>query len=50
MHRLTFLLAALLLFAPASYTQVVPGQTFTGTVLPVTDGEGVACDSLFARR
>jgi hypothetical protein len=49
MHRLTDLLAALLLFAPASYAQVEPGQSFTGTVLPVTDGKGVACDTLFAR-
>jgi endonuclease YncB( thermonuclease family) len=39
MHRLTALLAALLFFAPASYAQVEPGQSFTGKVTSVIDGD-----------
>jgi endonuclease YncB( thermonuclease family) len=38
MPRLTALLAALILFAPASLAQVEPGQSFTARVVEVTDG------------
>jgi hypothetical protein len=39
MHRPTALLAALLLFAPGNYAQVEPGQSFTGKVTSVIDGD-----------
>jgi endonuclease YncB( thermonuclease family) len=44
MHRLTALLAALLLLAPASYAQVEPGQSFTGKVTSVIDGDTYEVD------
>jgi hypothetical protein len=44
MHHLTSLLAALLLFAPASFAQVEPGQSFTGKVTSVVDGDTYKVD------
>jgi len=44
MYRLTSLLAALLLLAPTSYAQVEPGQSFTGKVTSVIDGDTYEVD------
>lgn len=39
MHRLHAIFAALLLLTSASHAQVEPGQTFTGRIMEVTDGD-----------